>query len=106
MLDVPSMEGLGGSWFIEGDQISIGVEDSELMVPPGGFGKRGIGVNYSVTLALSEQSFDSLDADSAPCCFSYSSISACPKVNADRTTRHNAVASLNCMNLHEAKLGT
>ncbi len=96
----------GGSGLIERDQISVGVEDSELVVSPWRFGQRGIGVHYSVTQALGIQGFNSLDADSATSCLSNPPISTCPKVNADGAARHNAVGPLIGMNFDEAKLGT
>jgi hypothetical protein len=59
-----------------------------------------------MTLALSEQCSNSLDADSATGCFSYTRIIARPKMNTDGATRHNAVGSFIRMNLYESKFGT
>ena len=100
------MEGLGGSGFIERDEVSVGIKDCEFMVSPKRFGKWGVRVNYSVTHTLSEQGFNSLDADSATAGFSYSPITARPKVNAYGATGHNAIRSLIRMNPYETKLGT
>ena len=100
------MEGLGGSGFIERDEVSVGIKDCEFMVSPRRFGKWGVRVNYSVTHTLSEQGFNSLDADSATAGFSYSPITARPKVNAYGATGHNAIRSLIRMNPYETKLGT
>lgn len=103
---VRSTEGLGGSGFIERDEVSVGIKDCEFMVSPRRFGKWGVRVNYSVTHTLSEQGFNSLDADSATAGFSYSPITARPKVNAYGATGHNAIRSLIRMNPYETKLGT
>ncbi len=99
------MEWLGVTRFIERDEVSVWVKDRELAAAPGRFGKRGIGVNYSVVHTVGEQGFDSLYANSATRGFSYSTISACPEVNTDGATGHNAVRSLGCMDLDEPKLG-
>ena len=103
---VRSMEGLGVSGFIERNEVSVGVKDSEFLVPPGRFSKRGVRVDYSVAHTFGEQGFDALDSDSATGCFSYPTISTSPEVNADGATGHNAVDSLICMYLNEAKVRT
>ena len=103
---VRSMEGLGVSGFIERNEVSVWVKDSEFLVSPGRPGKRGVRVDYSAAHTFGEQGFDSLDANSATGCFSYMTIGTSPEVNADGATGHNAVGSLICMNLDEAKFGT
>ena len=97
---------LGISGFIERDEVSVGIKDCEFTTSPRCFGKRGVRVNYSVTHTLSEQEFNSLDADSATAGFSYSPITARPKVNAYDAAGHNPIRSLLRMNLYETKLGT
>ena len=103
---VRSMEGLGVSGFIERNEVSVWVKDSEFLVSPGCLGKRGVWVDYSVAHTFGEQGFDSLDAYSATGCFSYLTISTSPEVNANGATEHNAVGSLICKYLNEAKFRT
>lgn len=99
------MEWLGVGVFIERDQVSVWVEDGELLRSPRLAFQRGIRVHYGLALALSVQPFDCLDLHSAACCFRNVPICAGPEVNLDRTVGNNAVLTLGYMYFAETELG-
>ena len=99
------MEGLGVGVFIERDQVSIGVEDGELLRSPWLAFQRGIRVHYGLARALSVQPFDCLDVHPAACCFRNVPICASPEVNLDRAVGNNAVLTLGHVYFAEAELG-
>lgn len=96
---------LGVDIFIERHQISIGIEDGELLRSPRFAYQRGIRMNYGLTRALSMQLFDHLDFYPASCCFRNAPIFAGPEVNFYCAVGNNAVLTLGHMHFAETQLG-
>ena len=90
---------------IERDQVSVGIEDSELFGPPRLCLKRGVRVNNSVTLAQAVKRLNRSHLHPATRGFRNAPIGAGPEVNLNRAARNNAICARSDVNLLKAKLG-
>ena len=91
---------------MEGDEVSVGVEYRELLVPPRRVRQRRVGMNDAMPDTLREQRLDALDTDSASGGFRDPPVGTGPEMNADGTIRHDAIGTLFCMNPGKAQART